>query len=133
MNIVIDTSAIIAVITNEPQRDKLINLTKGATLVAPSSVHWEIGNAFSAMYKRKRITLVQALQAVTIYRQIALQFVEIELEDALNIAAQFELYAYDAYLVCCAIQYRLPLLSLDRGLIHVAQQASIPVIKVDDL
>ena len=43
MDIVVDTSVIIAVIANEPQRDILIDLTKGADLLAPPSVHWEIG------------------------------------------------------------------------------------------
>jgi predicted nucleic acid-binding protein len=57
LNIVVDTSVIIAVISNESQKDRLIELTKGADLVAPPSVHWEIGNAFSAMLKRGRLTL----------------------------------------------------------------------------
>ncbi|MFQ5455563.1 MAG: hypothetical protein ACE5EA_05065 [Nitrospirota bacterium] len=41
----------------------MIELTNGADLIVPYSVHWEIGNAFSAMLKRKRITLKQALKA----------------------------------------------------------------------
>ncbi len=52
MDIVLDTSVIIAVIANEPEKRVLIRLTKGAELIAPQSVHWEIGNAFSAMLKR---------------------------------------------------------------------------------
>ena len=46
MNIVIDTSAIIAVIADEPEKARLIELTKGVTLVVPPSIKWEIGNAF---------------------------------------------------------------------------------------
>jgi len=57
MNLVVDTSVIIAVITNEEHKRQLINLSKGADLIAPPSLHWEIGNAFSAMFKRKRISL----------------------------------------------------------------------------
>ena len=56
MKIVIDTSVIIAVITNEPHRESLLQATLGAELLAPPSVHWEIGNAFSAMLKRNKIT-----------------------------------------------------------------------------
>lgn len=70
MNIVIDTSALIAVIADEPERPKLIEVTIGTDLIAPQSVHWEIGNAFSAMFKRKRISLEQAEQALEIYHQI---------------------------------------------------------------
>ena len=75
MDVVADASVIIAVISNEPQRDRLIDLTKGADLLAPPSVHWEVGNAFSAMLKRRRITLAQALQAIQVYRQIPIRFV----------------------------------------------------------
>ena len=52
MDIVIDTSALIAVIVGESERDKIIDLTKGQTLIGPGSIPWEIGNAFSAMFKR---------------------------------------------------------------------------------
>jgi predicted nucleic acid-binding protein len=50
MDIVIDTSALIAVIVAEPERDKIIELTTGNTLIGPGSIPWEIGNAFSAMF-----------------------------------------------------------------------------------
>jgi len=60
MNITIDTSALIAVITDESKKHRLIELTIGTNLLSPHSVHWEIGNAFSAMLKRNRITLSQA-------------------------------------------------------------------------
>jgi len=36
-------------------------------------LHWEIGNAFSAMLKRQRITPEQAKTAVEIYGQILLR------------------------------------------------------------
>jgi hypothetical protein len=39
----------------QPQKVELIRLTKGATLVAPSSVHWEVGNAIGKVeYLRLR-------------------------------------------------------------------------------
>jgi uncharacterized protein with PIN domain len=53
MRIAVDTSVIIAVIADEPQRIKIIELTKNSTIVAPSSVKWEVGNAFSAMLKNQ--------------------------------------------------------------------------------
>ena len=45
--VVIDTSALIAVLTAEPARERLIARTQGAELLAPGSVHWETGNALS--------------------------------------------------------------------------------------
>jgi len=79
MNIVLDTSAIIAVIADEPEKARLVELTQGATLVVPPSVKWEIGNAFSAMLKRSRITLEQAVDAIEVYHSISMGTVEINL------------------------------------------------------
>ncbi|NDB01843.1 MAG: toxin-antitoxin system, toxin component, PIN family protein [Betaproteobacteria bacterium] len=38
------------------------------------------------------------------------------------------MYAYDAYLLACAAQYRTPLLSLDGALNAAARQLGIPVL-----
>jgi predicted nucleic acid-binding protein len=131
MNIVIDTAVIIAVVANEPEKEAIIQVTQGADLVAPSSVHWEIGNAFSAMLKRNKVTLAQAQRAIEIYHTIPIRFVEVELDQALAIADQLKIYAYDAYLVRCAIRYKLPLISLDRALLKAAQEMKVDIIEVD--
>lgn len=103
MDIVIDTSAIIAVITNEPTKPELIKITSGAQLFAPRSIHWEIGNAFSAMLKRNRLTLAQAQKAVTA----------------------------DAYLIACAQKKKSALLTLDKGLKHAAKRVAVTVLEVN--
>jgi predicted nucleic acid-binding protein len=131
MDIVVDASVIIAVIANEPEKDTLIRLTQGADLIAPPSVHWEIGNAFSAMLKRSRVTLHQAIEAMEIYRQIPIRFAEVELEHALRIAAELNMYAYDAYLIRCGLKYNAPLISLDKDLVRVAQRIGAKVIEVE--
>lgn len=131
MNIVIDASVIIAVLANEPQKDKLIQLTQGKELIAPASVHWEIGNAFSAMLKRKRIEIHQIQKALTAYQQIPIRFLAIELDESLFLANQYQIYAYDAYLLRCAIKYQSPLLTLDLALSQKAKQNNIDVLEVN--
>ena len=130
MDIVVDTSVLIAVIANEPEKDQLIALTRGADLIAPPSVHWEIGNAFSAMLKRNRITLHQTLTAITIYDRIPIRFVEVSLSETLKLAAELNIYAYDAYLIRCALKYNAPLISLDKGLVRVAREKGTKVLEV---
>ena len=130
-NIVIDTSAIIAVIAGEPEREELIKCTRGASLIAPPSVHWEIGNALSAMFKRRRISLAQALKAISAYQHIPIRFVDIELDESLKIAEDLEIYAYDAYLIQTALKYRSPLLTLHADLIEGAIQVKASVIEVN--
>ena len=117
MKIVVDTSVIVAVIANEPEKTALIEMTRGSELVAPQSVHWEIGNAFSAMLKRKRLTSGEATRALKVYGRIQIRFLDVELEQSLRIADEQGIYAYDAYVLRCAQKHRSPLISLDQSLL----------------
>lgn len=130
MKFVVDASVIIAVIANEPKKDQLVKLTKGADLLAPASIHWEIGNAFSAMIKRRRVSLEQALEAIRIYRQIPIRFTEVELDNSLEIGSDHGIFAYDAYVLRCAAKYNSALITLDRKLMQVAYEMKIEVIEV---
>jgi len=130
MKIVVDTSVVIAVIADEPEKTALIELTKGAVIVAPPSIKWEIGNAFSAMLKRSRVNLEQVIEAIDIYQSISLEIVDIDLKDAVRLAGKYNIYAYDAYILQCAIEHDLPLISLDRNLIDIAKRENIQVIEV---
>jgi len=130
MKYVVDASVIIAVIANESQKDRLIEITRGADLLAPASIHWEIGNAFSAMIKRKRITLQQAQKAIEIYSQIPIRYTDVELDETLEIVAEYGIYAYDAYLIRCAKKYQTALITLDRKLAQVAKAMNVEVVEV---
>jgi len=130
MEIIVDASVLIAVVVNEPNKQQLVEITREAELIAPLSVHWEIGNAFSAMLKHQRVTLAQAIEAIEAYAKIPVRFVEVELVDSLTLADELELYAYDAYLLRCAVKYRSPLLTLDKKLIQAAKSQKIPVLEV---
>ncbi len=130
MILVIDTSALIAVVTSEPERSALVRATRGADLVAPSSVHWEVGNALSAALRRRRATLEQLLRAVEAYESIPLRMVDVDLASALEIAAEHSLYAYDAYVIACARAQRAPLVTLDRALARAAEAAGIALVEV---
>ena len=130
MDLVIDTSAVIAVIANEPERDAIIAQTVGVSLLAPASVHWEIGNAFSAMLKRRRITLSLAQQAIRSYEQMQFRFIDVDLSQSLDLSARLGLYAYDAYVLACALNLRSPLLTLDNGLAGNAALAGVRVLEV---
>ena len=128
--VVVDASVLIAVVTNKTRKEQLVKMTQKVNLIGPRSVHWEIGNAFSAMFKRKRISIEEAIQAVNDYLQIPIRFVDIELEDTLRIAHSLNIYAYDAYLIRSAIKYNSPLLSLDRKLLEKARLAKVQVVEV---
>ena len=128
MDITIDTSALLAVCTDERSKLRLIEITAGCSLIAPSSVHWEIGNALSAILRRGRVDLAQAQSCVAAYQEIPVRLLDVDLVQALAIAARFRMYAYDAYLLTCAMQSRSPLLSLDGALNKVAGELGILVL-----
>lgn len=130
MEIVIDTSAILAVVGLAPERAELIHLTKGSTLVAPSSVHWEIGNAISAMFKRKAIELDDALRVLDAYAGIPIRLLNPTLRQAAELSRQLNIYAYDAYVIACAINQRAPILSLDSVLNERAKSLKLETIDV---
>jgi predicted nucleic acid-binding protein len=130
MSLVVDTSIVISVITNEKSKSKLIEITQGEDLIAPSSLHWEIGNAFSAMFKRKRIELKTAKKAIEYYKLIPLRLVDIDIYKSIELSYQYNIYAYDAYFLECARNYGSRLLTVDDRLMKVAKQMNINVIEV---
>lgn len=131
MRIVVDTSAVIAVVAGEAEKPRLIELTQNAVIVAPPSIDWEIGNAFSAILKRGRIELDQAIEAIEVYQEIAIEIVEIDLKEAVRLAGKHKIYAYDAYIIQCAKEYDLPLISLDKNLIAIARREGVNVVEVE--
>jgi predicted nucleic acid-binding protein len=129
MEIVIDTSAILAVIGEQPEKASLVRLTRGATLVAPPSVHWEVGNALSAMFKRKAIGIGEALQLLEAYAAIPIRMAGIDLKQAVELSARLNVYAYDAYVLACALSQGTPLLTLDGGLKERARELKLDVLE----
>jgi len=130
MDIVIDASALIAVLVDEPERSKIIEFTVGNTLIGPGSIPWEIGNAFSAMFKQNRLTLDEAQKGLSIFKRIPLRYVEPDFDNALQLSKTINMYAYDAYILDCAIRYKSPLLTLDRKLISAAQSLNVQTLEV---
>jgi predicted nucleic acid-binding protein len=130
MDIVIDTSTLIAVIVGEPERTKIVEFASGNTLIGPGSIPWEIGNAFSAMFKQDRLTLNEAQKGLAIFESIPLRYVEPDLFNALKLSKKINMYAYDAYFLDCAIRYKAPLLTLDQKLKASAQDINVVTLEV---
>jgi len=130
MDIVIDTSALVAVIAGEPERNRIVELASGNRLIGPGSIPWEVGNAFSAMLKKNRITLKEAHQGLAIFHDIPIRYVRVDYAQVLTIAHKTNMYAYDAYFMDCAIRHSAPLLTLDRKLLTAAKTLEIEILEV---
>lgn len=125
MEIVIDPSAILAVLLNEQERDALVASTEGATLLAPASLPWEIGNALIAGLRRGRLDLEAVQLAWRSFEDIPIRLVEVDMARSLHSAAGHGLYAYDAYVLDVAAARRVPLLTLDTLLARAAERAGV--------
>lgn len=82
------------------------------------------------MLKRERITLSMAQAVVAAYRRIPIRQQQVDLEGALEIASRLGLYAYDAYLLCCAMDCGAPLMTLDRALALAARSVGVDLWEV---
>jgi predicted nucleic acid-binding protein len=130
MEVVVDTSIVIAVVLNEETRSNLLEVTGEMGLLAPSSLHWEVGNALTSLFRRRRLTFEDGMKALGEYAGIPLRFEDVTLERALEVAHQHEIHAYDAYLIACAQDWELPLLTLDATQASVARRLGVEVMEV---
>jgi len=128
MLIVADSSIFLATVLDEPEKTRIIELTRGCISYAPEILPYEIGNALSAMVKRGRLTDTEAIDAFDRYRRIPVYLVPIAVEQALTLASTFNIYAYDAYFLLCARTLKPS--ALDRGMRHIARQLNLVVLEV---
>ena len=129
VQLVIDTSALMAVLLEEPQRPALVAATSGAVLLASASLPWELGNALVATVRRRRLSAAEAAEAWAAYEAVPIRLVEVDIGEAVATAIELGLYAYDAYVLVVARSRRLPLLTLDQRLGAAAARARIGLVE----
>ena len=129
MNIVSDTNIFLAVTLNEPEKDAIIAVTSNASAISPEILPYEIGNALTAMVKRKQLTPTDAQVAFGMSQSIPVRLVSVDIQKALEIALKHNIYAYDAYFLQCAIKLTCPLLTLDKRMRKIARSLNIDVME----
>jgi predicted nucleic acid-binding protein len=130
MQVVIDTSAIMAILLEEPERSALIAATDGATLLAPAVLPWEVGNALVTIIRRRRLSEADARLAWHAYEAIPSRLVDVDVGEAISLATRYGLYAYDAYFLALAKLRSLRLLTLDQRLGVAARRAGVDLVEV---
>jgi predicted nucleic acid-binding protein len=92
-NIVIDTSAILAVLLDEPAKQAVIEGTMGSVVCAPASLRWEVGNAATAGVKRRRLTRERARQLIIDFEQVTIRELAIDIGRAVDFGMELGIYA----------------------------------------
>ena len=129
MEIISDTNIFLAVILEEPEKDNIIQLTAQSNVVSPEILPYEIGNALTAMVKRKQLTREEALAVFEASKSIRVRLLTVDIEKALRIALEHNIYAYDAYFLQCALHLSCPLLTLDKRMKVEAHALDIQVLE----
>lgn len=130
MKIVADTNAFLAVALGEPERTAILRATRKCDLTAPEVLPFEIGNALTAMVKRGALTCGEVMAVWEAVQCIPVELRQVDIQSAVEIALEHDLYAYDAYFLECSISQGCPLLSLDRRLLRVAENLGLSILEV---
>jgi predicted nucleic acid-binding protein len=130
-NVVVDTSAILAVLLDEAEKQVLVEATIGSVVCAPASLRWEVGNAASAGVKRRRLTPERARQLVTDFEQVPIRELAIDLGRAVDLGLELGIYAYDAYILEAARSSGFPLLALDGPIRRNAKKLGLSLVELD--
>ncbi len=132
MNMVIDTSAIIASVLRGPERGLLAKAASGHALIAPDFLRWEVCNTFSVMVRQKGIDAGEARRTMQTLDNIPLRYVDVDMANVLAIASRLKGVAADAFFLEAALRYNAPLLTLDRSLGRAAESLGIEVVRLED-
>jgi len=128
MDILIDASALLPVLIDEPVKSLIIKQTRNCSLVAPSILPYEIGNALARLKMRHILTDKKAISAFSEFKKIPLRLVDTDIANSLLIACKYSIYAYDAYYLEIANRLNLPLLTLDGPMKKAAMALKLKIL-----
>ena len=131
IHIVIDTSATLAVLLGEPEKQAVVEATIGSVVCAPASVRWEVGNAATAGVKKRRLTPERARQLITDFEQVTIRELAIDLRRAVDLGLDLGICAYDAYILEAARSSGYPLLALDGPIQRNARKLGLSLVELD--
>ena len=129
MDVVIDASALLAVLLDEPEREMIVESTKGASLVAPASLVYEDGNALSSLMRRQSLSIAESITVYHAFVRISIRLIEPDMQAAILVSGEESIYAYDAYFIVCAERMGIPLLTLDRKLANIARKRGVRLLE----
>jgi predicted nucleic acid-binding protein len=128
MEVILDASAIMAVIIKEPERELVIQLTKGTVIVSPNMVSYEIANGLTKMIKKKVIEKERMINAYKYFEKIPIKTIESNVKKALEIAWEYKIYAYDACYLESARRLKLPLLTFDDTMARIGKELGVTIL-----
>ena len=114
--VVVDASAIAAILFGEPAGDEMQVAVRGQNLIAPRLLRFEIVNIALKKRRLQPASVDAIILALSSYTALAIREVDIAMVDVFATAAQSGLSAYDASYLWLARREGTKLITLDAEL-----------------
>ncbi len=114
--VVVDASAIAAVVFNEPASDDVVESIGDARLIAPSLLPYELANVYVVKLRKYPDQKAGLDQAFSLLGALDIELVAVPADMAGVLASESGLTAYDAAYLWLAKRLSLELVTLDRKL-----------------
>ena len=120
MAVVVDASALGAIMFNEPEAEELTAHLQGQTLIAPALLNFELVNLALKKARRQPQLAAQITEALSATLRLAITRVAVPGIELFQLAAATSLTAYDASYLWLALSRDIELVTLDRALARAA-------------
>jgi len=122
-SLILDASAWLSLLLNEPESDSFQSLFDSHTLIAPELIRYEVSNGIVMAQRRKRMigknTSLQDILEIVGQFPIHIAPLESWWPESVKLVQKHDLTFYDAAYVGLAAHLDLPLLTLDKKILHV--------------
>ena len=112
-------------IIDSDEREIVLKKTEGYEILSIECLPYEICNCISKMIKRNMISMEKGLDLFEQFESIDISYIAPDFETTLKIAGEEKHYSYDAFYIENALRLGVPVLSLDKGLIAVAEKRGV--------
>ena len=117
---VVDASAVAAIMLDEAEAEDIARRLRGAMLIAPGLLGFEIANVCLTKLRRHPDLRDRILQALAIQGGLTIETAEVDHVGVVALADQLRLTGYDASYLWLAQRLNAELVTLDRRLARVA-------------
>ena len=119
MTLVVDASAIGAVVFGEPNGTTIAAHIEGESLVAPALIDYELANIAWKKIRRHPALRLQIVAAISAVRGLQITRLPVPIEGMLSLAVDTGLSAYDASYLWLAMARDIELVTLDHELARI--------------
>ncbi len=117
---VIDVSALAALVFNEPEQSEVAEQIRGASLLAPTLIDYELASVCLKKLRRYSRQRDALLAALALAKRMDIKQVRVDPAEVAVLADEAGVTAYDAAYLWLSLAHRVPLITLDQKLGRVA-------------